>query len=415
VQNPEGKKKPLVEEYMDLDGDGDGFDSGDLEVAYQAYWNDEPAGGPKKVWKYSLKDHLGGTTHTVDSRGEVVSHQQYHPYGKTAYRDGARPTYGFAGSEIEEEEELGLVQFGARWYAGEIGRWVSADWKMISGAAENIVSSLEANPYVYAFNSPIVFFDVVGMQGTTSSSSIDWVARAKSTRKAIESPRLDAHCPINESGVSIGYGVDFKVYKDKTVKGKVVTGEDQLYRFLKQHSVPENTRNVLKTAAKLHGSEAKTWCARNSASISSASMESMFEAKWKTYTNMARARATSYGKGFQQSSGGTVMSTQEYDGLHEAVKATHVLLTYNSAQNQGQYRGQINAVLDDASLDTVGQLEGLKTVVLNYPIQKPGQKGLITKGGQRAMVNFIDQAISDVQAEQAQSQTNAIQPTVSTK
>jgi RHS repeat-associated protein len=164
VQNPEGKKKPLVEEYMDLDGDGDGFDSGDLEVAYQAYWNDEPAGGPKKVWKYYLKDHLGGTTHTVDSRGSVVSHQQYHPYGKTAYRDGARPTYGFAGSEIEEEEELGLVQFGARWYASEIGRWVSADPLFYESAKANVAAPIESGLYSYSSNSPTVFVDPTGTE-----------------------------------------------------------------------------------------------------------------------------------------------------------------------------------------------------------------------------------------------------------
>jgi RHS repeat-associated protein len=170
VQNPTGKKKPLPQEFMDLSGDGKGFDANDLEVAYQAYWNDVPAGGPRKVWKYTLKDHLGGTTHTVDSRGQVVSHQQYHPYGKTAHRDGQRPTYGFAGSEIEEEEELGLMQFGARWYAPEIGRWVSADPLFVGAPNKNVESPLESGLYSYVANGPTNATDPTGLyKGVTNA------------------------------------------------------------------------------------------------------------------------------------------------------------------------------------------------------------------------------------------------------
>jgi RHS repeat-associated protein len=214
VQNPKGKKKPLIDEYMDLDGDGDGFDAGDLDVAYQAYWKDAPAGGPKKVWKYTLKDQLGGTTHTMDSRGEVVSHQQYFPYGKTAYRDGQKPTYGFAGSEIEEVEELGLVQFGARWYAPEVGRWVSADNYFREDSQKTVVSPLDASGYVYAIGNPINSTDRSGKYDEVTHGALTYhlalasgFSQKDAAKIALNSASVDhdaVTAPVN--GANLGEG-----------------------------------------------------------------------------------------------------------------------------------------------------------------------------------------------------------------
>src|SRR5690606_37862385 len=59
--------KPLPEEFLDLDGDGSAFDQADLDVAVAAYWNDERAGGKRKVWRYYHREQLGSMTHASDS------------------------------------------------------------------------------------------------------------------------------------------------------------------------------------------------------------------------------------------------------------------------------------------------------------------------------------------------------------
>ena len=94
--------------------------------------------------------------------GDVVSYRQYHPYGKTSARGGQQPTYGFAGAEIEEEEELGLMQFGARWYAPGIGRWVSADFLFLHKPQESIGAPLESGLYSYSSCTPINAIDAEG-------------------------------------------------------------------------------------------------------------------------------------------------------------------------------------------------------------------------------------------------------------
>ncbi|MGE5788047.1 MAG: toxin TcdB middle/N-terminal domain-containing protein, partial [Myxococcales bacterium] len=107
--NPVGKAKPLPEEYLDLDRDGDAFDSEDLAVAIDGYWNGQVVGGQRSVWRYSHRDQLGSTTSTSDSTGDLVSAARYHPYGEVAERQGTKSTRGFAGSEVDPEDDLGLI------------------------------------------------------------------------------------------------------------------------------------------------------------------------------------------------------------------------------------------------------------------------------------------------------------------
>lgn len=109
------------------------------------------------VYRYYHKDHLGGSTVVTDSMGDVVSTMRYHPYGQTAFRSGEKPIYGFAGGEIEEEEELGLIRFGARWYAPDVGRWVSGDMLFVENGTKNIKSSLESGLYLYSLGNPVNF------------------------------------------------------------------------------------------------------------------------------------------------------------------------------------------------------------------------------------------------------------------
>ncbi|MCP4607077.1 MAG: RHS repeat protein, partial [Proteobacteria bacterium] len=161
VKDPGNHKKPVTAEYMDLDSDGD-FDRDDLEIAEEGYWSGDPVGEGAEVWRYYHKDHLGGSTIITDSMGDVVSTQRYHPYGETAQRTGQKPIYGFAGGEIEEEEELGLVRFGARWYAPAIGRWVSGDDYVLRKPEFTTEHPLDSGLYSYSSNSPSNLVDQAG-------------------------------------------------------------------------------------------------------------------------------------------------------------------------------------------------------------------------------------------------------------
>ena len=97
----------------------------------------------------SWDNHLGTVAVEVDEGGNVVSYEEYHPYGTSAYRaEGAaigvsRRRYRYTGKE--RDEETGLYYHGARYYAAWLGRWTAADPSgMVDGA--NLFAYVRGNP-----------------------------------------------------------------------------------------------------------------------------------------------------------------------------------------------------------------------------------------------------------------------------
>jgi RHS repeat-associated protein len=90
--------------------------------------------------QFYVKNHLGSTMFLVSADGNTrVAHQDYFPYGKKVAL-GTSPEYTsktFTGKELdrydedmaEGEDGEGWYYFGARYYDGDVGRWVSTDKK----------------------------------------------------------------------------------------------------------------------------------------------------------------------------------------------------------------------------------------------------------------------------------------------
>jgi RHS repeat-associated protein len=115
----------------------------------------------KVTTRYQLGNHLGSASLELDVSGQMISYEEYHPYGTTSYqavRSGAEVSakrYRYTGKE--RDEETGLYYHGARYYAGWLGRWVSAD---PAGLVDHL------NGYVCTRSNPIRFVDSIGTQST---------------------------------------------------------------------------------------------------------------------------------------------------------------------------------------------------------------------------------------------------------
>jgi RHS repeat-associated protein len=77
-------------------------------------------------------DHLGSTTVVIDhDTGELVEKATYQPYGQVEsdYRpprwDSLREDVRYTGHW--DDAQVGLVYFGNRYYAPQLGRWLSPD------------------------------------------------------------------------------------------------------------------------------------------------------------------------------------------------------------------------------------------------------------------------------------------------
>ncbi|MDO9013454.1 MAG: RHS repeat-associated core domain-containing protein, partial [Polynucleobacter sp.] len=120
-------------------------------------------GSPAQLIRYQFGNHLGSGSLELDDKANVISYEEYTPYGSTSYQavdqsiKAAAKRYRFTGKE--RDEETGLSYHGARYYATWLGRWVSCD---PAGLADS------GNVFVYVRNNPIVRKDPDGMASIPS-------------------------------------------------------------------------------------------------------------------------------------------------------------------------------------------------------------------------------------------------------
>lgn len=113
--------------------------------------------GPAQLIRYQLADHAGSTALELDDRARVVSYEEYHPYGSTAYQAVASAVqapkrYRFTAKE--RDEETGLAFHGARYYAPWLGRWTGAEPRF--DARRNV------GAYTYCGGNPVGRVDADG-------------------------------------------------------------------------------------------------------------------------------------------------------------------------------------------------------------------------------------------------------------
>ncbi|WP_281274366.1 SpvB/TcaC N-terminal domain-containing protein, partial [Allorhizocola rhizosphaerae] len=118
---------------------------------------DDPA--PQRQIRYQFGNHLGSACLELDDQAQVVSYEEYAPYGSSTYQAVRGHTetpkrYRYTGKE--RDEESGLYYHGARYYACWQGRWMSCD---PIGIADGL------NLYAYVGGNPVGKSDPSGTNG----------------------------------------------------------------------------------------------------------------------------------------------------------------------------------------------------------------------------------------------------------
>ncbi|MGC4065036.1 MAG: RHS repeat-associated core domain-containing protein [Polyangiaceae bacterium] len=131
----------------------------------------DPKVSAGRRWRFQLDNHLGTATLEVDHEGNVISYEEYHPYGTSAVRV-QRSAAGFSQKRYrytgkERDEETGLYYHGARYYAPWLGRWTAVDPAWLREWAG---SSERGGMLDYCANSPVAFDDPDGKAPRPSAS-----------------------------------------------------------------------------------------------------------------------------------------------------------------------------------------------------------------------------------------------------
>jgi RHS repeat-associated protein len=131
----------------------------------------------------------------------VIQAEDYYPFGLVAssYRreNSLEQNFLYNGKELQDELNLGWLDYGARMYMPEIGRW-----GVIDPAVEN--DHYDWSPYVYVYNNPIRFLDPIGLD------SLDAIDLTKAAENAVETVKEDDPKGSQPAKCSTGVRCAFK-------------------------------------------------------------------------------------------------------------------------------------------------------------------------------------------------------------
>ena len=158
---------------------------GDLCVAIIHSWDQDEASrevdaaGTHSL-RYQMDDGLGSAALEISGDAEIISYEEYFPYGGTAFIAGPNQQevcwkhYRYSGKE--RDNSTGLYYFGARYYAPWLGRWLKPD---PAGSVDGL------NLYAFVRGNPLRLFDPTGLSAksqakkakkatTSSSNNYEW-------------------------------------------------------------------------------------------------------------------------------------------------------------------------------------------------------------------------------------------------
>lgn len=143
-------------------------------------------GIPRQLIRYQFGNHLGSAALELDHEAQIVSYEEYTPYGSTSYQAVRSQTqtpkrYRYTGKE--RDEESGFTYHTARYCAPWLGRWVSCD-----------PIGLGDGPclYAYARNNPIMVHDSKGTTGNSIvvETHMDVVNKKTGRKESVEDSRV---------------------------------------------------------------------------------------------------------------------------------------------------------------------------------------------------------------------------------
>ena len=111
---------------------------------------------PRRLIRYQFGNHLGSASLELDEQAQIISYEEYTPYGSTSYQAVRSQTetpkrYRYTGKE--RDEETGLYYHSARYRAPWICRWITCDPTLLADGP---------NLYLYVRGNPVRLFDPNG-------------------------------------------------------------------------------------------------------------------------------------------------------------------------------------------------------------------------------------------------------------
>jgi RHS repeat-associated protein len=119
---------------------------------------------PRQLIRYQFGNHLGSASLELDEQAQIISYEEYAPYGCSTYqavRSLTETAKRYRHTGKERDEESGLYYYGARYYSSWTGRWTAVD------------PLLGMNRYLFVLASPCVDVDIGGLASNRQLLGLD--------------------------------------------------------------------------------------------------------------------------------------------------------------------------------------------------------------------------------------------------
>jgi RHS repeat-associated protein len=181
------------------------------------------AKGDTIEFDYYVKDHLGNVRVVFDESGKVLQKTDYYPFGLEIDRNTPATSQAarynanrFLYNGKELQVGTGFVDYGARMYMPELGRWGTVD-KMANKYSDN-------SSYNYVLNRPIIAIDPDGNQ-------IIFVVRGKDDKSYRTLTYRGGSAYWNDTGKKYdGRGANNTIFRILKAYQKIEQSEDKILK-----------------------------------------------------------------------------------------------------------------------------------------------------------------------------------------
>jgi RHS repeat-associated protein len=172
--------------------------------------NGESIAPPIQTQRYQLADHLGSATLEISARGDLISLEQYSPYGDSTFQAGRNGNevslkrYRF--TQKERDEENGFTYHGARYYAPWLGRWTACDPSGTKGGL-NLYAYVEAHPIIAIDPTGRIIFVIIAVIVVISILTVESEAGAPANKQeaaAVKPAVTDTEAVARTAAIGVG-------------------------------------------------------------------------------------------------------------------------------------------------------------------------------------------------------------------
>lgn len=191
---------------------------GGTRIAITSYWPVDTLGREQssepRVFRFQLDNNLGSSCVEVTQNAQIISYEEYFPYGGTAVIAGnseaeVQPKdYRYSGKECDDS--TGMYYYGARYYAPWIGRWINPD---PAGTDDGL------NLYAFVRGNPITFIDANGEGRLQPSRRV----KGKGVKRLADDYLKVGSQPKRKRNVSTGPSLG-GLPKNSVIRAKILSG-----------------------------------------------------------------------------------------------------------------------------------------------------------------------------------------------